>query len=243
MIRKQRPPPPLPPQMAKPTGFYIRWNKEELVGKYLVAQLVKNLPEMQETLVQFLGWEDPLEKEMVTPHTRVGHYLATKPPTKLRGKVKKKIRIILTGLFIQDSLSFDSVLKNVSFSWYREGILHTGDFTSCFEEEMGRWEVFLASVIVSNSRWAIGKEPACQCCRPKRCGFDPWVGKILWRRTWQPTPVFLPAESHGQRNLAGYSPWGSRVRHDWSDPAAVAAFVQVPLVQNNPYVKAYFGVA
>jgi len=37
--------------------------------------------------------------------------------------------------------------------------------------------------------------------------FDPWVGKIPWRRKWQPTPVFLPGESHGQRSLAGYSPW------------------------------------
>ena len=36
--------------------------------------------------------------------------------------------------------------------------------------------------------------------------FDPWVWKILWRRAWQPTPVFLPGESHGQRNLEGYSP-------------------------------------
>ena len=38
-----------------------------------------------------------------------------------------------------------------------------------------------------------------------RCGFDPWVRKIPWRRKWQPTPVFLPGESHGQRSLAGYS--------------------------------------
>ena len=35
--------------------------------------------------------------------------------------------------------------------------------------------------------------------------FDPWVGKILWRREWQPSPVFLPRELHGQRNLVGYS--------------------------------------
>ena len=54
---------------------------------------------------------------------------------------------------------------------------------------------------------ASGKEPACQCRRHKRCGFDPWVGKIPWRRSWQPTPVFLPGESHGQRSLAGYGPW------------------------------------
>ena len=38
--------------------------------------------------------------------------------------------------------------------------------------------------------------------------FYPWVGKVLWRREWLPTPVFLSGESHGQRNLVGYSPWG-----------------------------------
>ena len=43
-----------------------------------------------------------------------------------------------------------------------------------------------------------------QCTRPR---FDPWVGKILWRREWQPISIFLPGESHGQRSLAGYSPW------------------------------------
>ena len=36
--------------------------------------------------------------------------------------------------------------------------------------------------------------------------FDPWVGKIPWRREWQPTPVFLPREFHGERSLTGYSP-------------------------------------
>ena len=53
-----------------------------------------------------------------------------------------------------------------------------------------------------------GKELACQCRRYKRCGFDPWVRKILWRRAWQPTPLLLPGESHGQRSRAGYSPQG-----------------------------------
>ena len=41
-------------------------------------------------------------------------------------------------------------------------------------------------------------------------GFDPWVWKIPWRRKWQPTPVFLPGESHGQRSLVGYSPRGRK---------------------------------
>ena len=40
--------------------------------------------------------------------------------------------------------------------------------------------------------------------------FNPWVGKIPWRRKWQPTPVFLPGESHGQRSLVGYSPQGRK---------------------------------
>ena len=57
---------------------------------------------------------------------------------------------------------------------------------------------------------ANGKEPACQCRRHKRHGFNPWVRKIPWRRAWQPTPVFLLGESHGQRSLAGYSPWGHK---------------------------------
>ena len=40
--------------------------------------------------------------------------------------------------------------------------------------------------------------------------FDPWVRKIPWRRAPQPIPVFLAGESHGQRSLAGYSPWGRK---------------------------------
>ena len=59
-------------------------------------------------------------------------------------------------------------------------------------------------------RWRRGKESACQCRRLKRGRFNPWVGKLPWRRAWQLTPVFLPGVFHGQRNLAGYSPWGCK---------------------------------
>ena len=61
------------------------------------------------------------------------------------------------------------------------------------------------------------KESTCQCRRPR---FDSWLGKTPWRREWIPTPVFLPGEFHGQRSLAGYSPWGlkeldtQRFRHN-----------------------------
>ena len=59
-------------------------------------------------------------------------------------------------------------------------------------------------------RWVSGDESICQCRTRRKCRCDPWVGKVPWRRQWQPTAVFLPGESHGQRSLAGYSPWGCK---------------------------------
>ena len=64
-------------------------------------------------------------------------------------------------------------------------------------------------------RWFSGYRVHQQCRRHRRCGFDPWVRKIPWRRARQPTPVFLPGESHGQRSPAGYSSWD----HKESNPA------------------------
>ena len=48
------------------------------------------------------------------------------------------------------------------------------------------------------------------CLQCRRPGFYPWVRKISWRRAWLPNPVFLPGGFYGQRNLAGYSPWGHK---------------------------------
>ena len=53
--------------------------------------------------------------------------------------------------------------------------------------------------------WLSSRKSACQYKRPR---FDPWVGKIPWRREWLPTPVFLPGKSHRQRSLAGYTVHG-----------------------------------
>ena len=52
-------------------------------------------------------------------------------------------------------------------------------------------------------RWLSDKESAGQC---RRCRFNPWGREIPWRKTWQPTPISLPGESHGQRSRFGYSP-------------------------------------
>ena len=53
------------------------------------------------------------------------------------------------------------------------------------------------------------------CLQFRRHEFDPWIRKIPWRKAWQPTPVFLPGESHGQRSLTGDSSWDcKRVGHN-----------------------------
>ena len=70
---------------------------------------------------------------------------------------------------------------------------------------------FCFCTLIGLSWWLSAKEPICQC---RRFGFNPWVGKIPWRRKWQPTPVFLPRKSHQQRSLAGYSMGLQRVGHD-----------------------------
>ena len=57
-------------------------------------------------------------------------------------------------------------------------------------------------------RWLRGEEFTCYCRVCGRHRFDPWGGRIPWRRKWQPTPVFLPGKSHGQRGLAGCRPQG-----------------------------------
>ena len=63
-------------------------------------------------------------------------------------------------------------------------------------------------------QWLSGKEPA---YHHRRHGFNPWSGKITWRRKWQLTPAFLSAESHGQGSLADYGSCGhKRVGHDWA---------------------------
>ena len=85
-----------------------------------------------------------------------------------------------------------------------------------------------------------GKEPTCQCRRHKRHGFNPWVGKVPWRRAGQPTPVFLPVEFNRQMSLVGYSPWGRRAGHNWSNLAhtrtrLIQPMMSKPLFQENYY--------
>ena len=66
---------------------------------------------------------------------------------------------------------------------------------------LGKYQRWLYSLVAQ----AVKNLPATQ-----ETWFNPWVRKIPCSRKWQPTPVFLPGESHGQRSLAGYSPWGHK---------------------------------
>ena len=97
------------------------------------------------------------------------------------------------------------------------------------------------SLLVSLVAEMVKRLPAMQ-----ETGFDPWVGKIPWRRKWQPTPVFLRGESHGQRSLVGYSPWGRKE----SDTERLhflsiielggAMFTIICLIQEGTYSQVHF---
>ena len=69
----------------------------------------------------------------------------------------------------------------------------------------------VASYLLGFPGGSDSKSVCLQCGRP---GFNPWVGKIPWRRKWQPTPVLLPGKFHGLRSLVGCNPWGHRVERD-----------------------------
>ena len=71
-------------------------------------------------------------------------------------------------------------------------------------------------------------------------GFNPWVGKIPWRRKWQPTPVFLPGDSHGQRSLVDYSPWGCK-ESDMTEATAQHTLLEMKLLaQQSMGISTHF---
>ena len=75
-------------------------------------------------------------------------------------------------------------------------------------------------IYIMSCTWGLfcsGKESSCQSRRHRRCGFDPWVGKMPWRRKWQPTPVFLPGKTPSAADPGMLLSMGSqRVRYDWA---------------------------
>ena len=89
--------------------------------------------------------------------------------------------------------------------------------------------------LLGNTR---GKDSACQW---RRCGFNPWVRKISWRRSWQPTSVFLPGESAWTEEPGRlYSPWGGRLGHDWA-LWGVHVKAEDPLQNKVPFPRQAWG--
>ena len=108
--------------------------------------------------------------------------------------------------FLSPSFSSSFFFFLLIFDWYQE---KAGKMVSEFS---GSNSILLLFNYFWLPWWFSSKESACQC---RRLRFDPCAGKIPWRREWLPTLVFLPGKSHGQRSLAGYSPWGrKRVGHN-----------------------------
>ena len=90
---------------------------------------------------------------------------------------------------------------------------------------------------------SVVKNPPAKQKTRRRHGFNPWVGNIPWRRKWQPTPVFLPEKFHGQRSLAGYSPWGHKESDttEWLNNNKQNHFMQGSFVIILTFQKEHFG--
>ena len=140
---------------------------------------------MQETQVQSLCWEDPLKKGMAT-HSNIPYWII--PWTGgLWARVMGLQRVRhdwATNRHTQDQLSLNPENTLLSLGFEMQSAVRQGF-----------------------PRWLSDKESDCQW---RRGEFNSWVGKSPWRRKWQLTPVFLTGKSHGQRNLAGYSPWSCK---------------------------------
>ena len=95
--------------------------------------------------------------------------------------------------------------SEVRQSWVPAHLQHLHSGLHCVSY-LTSWSLnFLFGAMGIFLRCHSGKESTCQC---RRCRFDPWVGRIPWRREWEPPPVFLPGKSHGRRSLIGCSPRG-----------------------------------
>ena len=141
------------------------------IGPSLVAQMVKQLPAMQETWVRYLCQEDPLEKEIAAHSIILAWRIPwTEEPGGLQSMGSQRV-------------GHDWATNTHTLKW----ILGVCVFA----------ELVYSKLYVGFCGGTSGKEPVCQCGGHKRPRFDPWVGKIPWRREWQPAPVFLLRESHG----------------------------------------------
>ena len=119
----------------------------------------------------------------------------------LQVRILEWVAISFSYLFLPfiNQFQFSSILL---LSELDQTLHHT--IQPCFRHTHHKW------VAQATPGSTSGKEPTCQSRRHKRHGLIPWVGKIPWRRKWQPTPVFLPGKSRGKKSLVDYSPRGCK---------------------------------
>ena len=109
-------------------------------------------------------------------------------------KLKRILRVLVKYEHnLQSILMWQLCSCRFTFASYSCSEIPTLNLTASFQVTLNPW-------------WLRWQRICQQYWRP---GFDPWVGKIPWKREWQPTPV-LPGEFHGQRSLASYCPWGCK---------------------------------
>ena len=154
------------------------------------------MQEMQETWVWSLGWEDTLEYRKWQP-----------APVFLPGEFHGQRS--LAGYNLWDHKESDTTEQPTIWLSQKLKVLDFAYWLNCCcFVLLPLCLSFLSSLIqliLWLKTWFSSKESACQC---RRCGFNPWVRKIPWRRKWQPTPIFLPEEFHGQRSLTwGHIEW------------------------------------
>ena len=130
---------------------------------------------------------------------------------------------------IHDHISF----KELSKIWMYISSRKQGYFHAVWRLPFHQPQLYLKNLI--NMAFLVAQMVRI-CLQSRRPGFDPWVRKIPWRREWQPTPVFLPGESHGQKSLVGYSLWVTKSQTQLSSghcAVLCCAVVQSPSLSSS----------
>ena len=161
----------------------------------------------------------------------------SEPKADYMGKEERQERQIqLTGKIAWNEIKDNRDITLINICSCRK-ILGTSSFHNPLSRAPGREGIGEETRSVRVSRGAsqvalVVKNPPTNA-EDVRLQFDPWVGKISWRRAWQPTPVFVPGESHAQRNLMGYSPWGCKE----SDTTEVTQHAHMQGVQTSLHLS------
>ena len=155
---------------------------------------------MQETPVQFLGLERSTGKVIGYPIQYSWASFVAQLVKNLPANWETCICLPEFGRSLREGEGYPLQYSGLedSMDCIVHGVTESGhDWVTC---------IILCSILWASQVALVVKNPPVNAGGLKRHEFNPWDGKIPWRRAWQPTPVFLPGESHEQRSLVGYSP-------------------------------------